>query len=171
MLVFDLETDGLLDDLTTIHCLSIYDTETTAIQTYNDQGSNEPTVRGIQRLEDADAVLGHNIIGFDLCAISKLYPWFRSPALCIDTLILSRLYHPHMLEIDAKRKIKGMPTVLYGRHSLESYGWRLGMLKGDYGKNTDWKEWTQELQDYCELDVQVTNRLWNHFSPYLNQHN
>ena len=54
MLVFDLETDGLLDDVTKIHCLVIYDSEADTTCIYNDQGNQEPIVRGVQRLEDAD---------------------------------------------------------------------------------------------------------------------
>jgi len=53
MLVFDLESDGLLDDVTRIHCLVIYDTEVDETIVYNDQGDCEPISRGVQRLEDA----------------------------------------------------------------------------------------------------------------------
>ena len=45
MLVFDLETDGFLTQATTIHCISIYDTETEKTVTYNDKGTQEPVVR------------------------------------------------------------------------------------------------------------------------------
>ncbi len=37
MLVFDLESDGLLDDVTCIHCLVIHDTEADKTYVYNDQ--------------------------------------------------------------------------------------------------------------------------------------
>ena len=39
MLVFDLETNGLLNDVTCIHCLVIYDSETDETICYNDQGN------------------------------------------------------------------------------------------------------------------------------------
>ena len=86
----------------------------------------------------------------------------------IDTLILSRLYHPNLLDIDKKHAWKHMPLQLYGRHSLESYGYRLGEYKGSFAHNTDWKNWSQEMEDYCVQDVNVTTKLWNHFLPYLN---
>ena len=63
MLVFDLETDGLLDDVTKIHCLVIFDSEADTTVIYNDKGNQEPITRGIQRLEDADVLVGHNVIG------------------------------------------------------------------------------------------------------------
>jgi hypothetical protein len=167
MLVFDLETDGLLNDVTQIHCLVIHDSETEQTIHYNDQGNQEPIARGVQRLEDADIIVGHNIVGYDLPVIHKLYPWFDPQALIIDTLLLSRLYHTDMLEIDKKRSISNMPLQLYGRHSLESYGYRLKEYKGEFGKTTDWKEWSPEMETYCAQDVKVTTKLCEHFRPYL----
>lgn len=167
MLIFDLETDGFLKQASTIHCLSIYDSETDETITYNDQGTKEPVVRGIQRLEDADQICGHNIIGFDIPVISKFYPWFDRTSDCLDTLLLSRCYHPNILEIDKKHNWKHMPLKLYGRHSLESYGYRLGEFKGNFCATTDWKDWSEEMENYCVQDVNVTHKLWNHFQKYL----
>jgi len=167
-LVFDLETDGLLKDVTTIHCLAIHELETNQTISYNDQGNKEPIVRGVQRLADANCILGHNVIGYDLPVLHKFYPWFVDPPIVVDTLLLSRLYHPQMMELDKKQNWKHMPLKLYGRHSLESYGYRLGEFKGSFGSTTDWKEWSQEMEDYMVQDVNVTTKLWNHFQKYLN---
>ncbi len=166
-LVFDLETNGLLNTVSTIHCLVIYDLNKNETYTFNDEGKEEPIIRGIQMLQDADCIMGHNIIGYDLPCIKKLYPWFEDPPLVIDTLILSRLYHSDMIKLDKKHEWKNMPLQLYGRHSLESYGYRLGEFKGSFGKDTDWKEWSQPMEDYCKQDVIVTTKLWKHFQPYL----
>lgn len=167
-LIFDIETDGLLYNVSSIHCLAIHDLDTKKTLTYNDTGNQEPVVRGLQRLYDADCIIGHNIIGYDLPVIRKLYSWFdRSPYL-IDTLLLSRLYHQNMMDLDKKHTWKGMPLQLYGRHSLEAYGYRLNEFKGSFSKTTDWKNWSQEMEDYCIQDVHVTTKLWDHFQPYLN---
>ena len=83
----------------------------------------------------------------------------------IDTLLLSHLYHPNLLDID--KKSEKIPTKLYGRHSLEAYGYRLDEYKGDFAKETDWKEWSMEMEKYCKQDVTVTRKLWEHFHPYL----
>ena len=167
MLVFDLETNGLLNDLTLVHCLAIYDSETNETAMYSDQGNRDPIVRGVTRLEAADRIAGHNIISFDIPAIQKIYKFFEPQGEVIDTLLLSRLYHPNMLGIDKKHAWKHMPLQLYGRHSLESYGYRLGEYKGNFGKTTDWKEWSPEMEQYCKQDVQVTVKLCEHFRPYL----
>ena len=132
-LIFDLETDGLLKDVSTIHCLAIYDIDTEETFSYNDTGNEEPVVRGIQRLADADCIIGHNIIGYDIPVLRKLFPWFISPGTVIDTLLLSRLYHADMMKLDKKHNWNHMPSQLYGRHSLESYGYRLGEFKGSFG--------------------------------------
>ena len=167
MLVFDLETDGLLNDVTCIHCLVIYDSETDQTFVYNDKGSEEPVVRGIQILEEADIICGHNVISYDIPVIEKIYPWFKCTSLVVDTLLLSRLYHANMQDVDKQLDNSRMPLQLRGRHSLESYGYRLGEYKGEFGKTTDWKEWSQEMQDYCIQDVNVTKKLCDHFRPYL----
>ena len=167
-LIFDIETDGLLYNVSTIHCLAIHDLNTKKTLTYNDTGNQEPIVRGLQRLYDADRIIGHNIIGYDLPVIRKLYPWFNRNPYVIDTLLLSRLYHQDLINIDKKHNWDQMPLKLYGRHSLEAYGYRLGEFKGSFSKSTDWKNWSQEMEDYCIQDVNVTTKLWDHFQPYLN---
>ena len=167
MLIFDLETDGLLNDLTQIHCLAIHDLDNNETVMYNDQGTRDPIVRAITRLEEADRIAGHNIISFDIPCIQKIFGFFNPQGEIIDTLLLSRLYHPDMFAWDKSRKWKLMPLELYGRHSLESYGYRVGEYKGNFAKETDWKQWSQEMEDYCEQDVNVTVKLCKHFRPYL----
>ena len=170
-LIFDLEANGLYKDVTRIHCIAYYDSEVKEILSFNDEcpgkGMSSPIVRAVQYIEQADVIIGHNIIGYDLPVISKLYPFFKPRGTIIDTLLLSRLYHPRLMRVDQERNWKHMPLQLYGRHSLEAYGYRLGEYKGEYGKTTDWKEWSQEMEDYCKQDVAVTTKLCDHFHPYL----
>ena len=116
---------------------------------------------------EADTIIGHNIIGFDIPVIKKIYPFFNPKCRIIDTLLLSRLYHADMLATDKLAKHRGMPPQLYGRHSLESYGYRLGEYKGNFGETSDWKEWSKEMEDYCVQDTIVTRKLCHHFQPYL----
>ena len=168
MLIFDIETDGLVHDVSHIHCAVIYDTEDDSYAQYNDSGTQDPIVRAITRLEEADRVVGHNIINYDLRVIRKLYPFFSPVGDVVDTLLLSRLYHPNLMEVDKKQTWKHMPLQLYGRHSLEAYGYRLGEFKGNFAKETDWSDWSQEMEDYCTQDVKVTKKLCDHFLPYLN---
>ena len=178
-IVFDLETNGLLHDATRIHCASLHWGEDDRTESFNDEkyaddpkelpmGGNYSITTALCYLEVADVLVGHNIINFDIPIIKRIYPWFNPSGTIIDTLVLSRLYHPNLLDIDQKHAWKHMPLQLYGRHSLEAYGYRLNEYKGNFGKTTDWKDWSQEMQDYCEQDVVVTTKLCKHFLPYLN---
>ena len=175
-IVFDLETNGLLNDTTHIHCLALHWDEDDRIESFNDEkyasnpkdlpmGGGYSITTGLGYLETADILVGHNIINFDIPVIKRLYPWFNPTGIIIDTLLLSRLYHPNLLDID--NKTNKIPQKLRGRHSLEAYGHRLGEYKGDFSKTTDWKKWSQEMEDYCKQDVVVTKKLCNHFRPYL----
>ncbi len=125
-LLFDLETTPLSQEDVELHCLVTLDYETGETTRYNDTGSAQPISRGVTYLMDADTIIGHNIIGFDIPMIKKVYPFFEPKGRVIDTLLLSRLYHPDMLEVDGKERIDGMPQKLDGRHSWESDGQRLG---------------------------------------------
>jgi hypothetical protein len=161
--VFDIETNGLYDDVSCIHCLAYKDLETKEVFIFNDTGSKQSITAGITHLMEADLLIGHNSIGYDLPVIKKLYPFFQTSAQTLDTLILSRIYHADMLKLDGKRNWPQMPAQLYGRHSLESWGYRLGEYKGGFAKNTDWKEWSQDMEDYMVQDVNVTTKLWSYF--------
>jgi DNA polymerase elongation subunit (family B) len=161
-LLFDIETNGLYNNVTEIHCVAIKDLDNGETYVFNDQGNREPIVRAITMLEEADTIMGHNVINYDIPVIQKFYGFFKPPR-TLDTLVLSRLYHPGLLKIDQTRKWLHMPLQLYGRHSLEAYGYRLGEYKGGFAKQTDWKEWSQDMEDYCVQDLQVTHKLWKHF--------
>ena len=169
-LVFDIETNGLLFEADRIHCLSIYHSDTDEIETFNDEKDNRYSItEGLSRISDSDYIVGHNIINYDLPVIKRIYPFFTTNAVIVDTLLCSRLYHPNLLEIDLRRKWPGMPAKLYGSHGLEAYGYRLKCYKGDYGKTSNWSEWTPDMQEYCKQDVAVLVKLWNHFQKFLTQ--
>ena len=132
MLVFDIETNGLLHDVSQIHCIAIYDTQKEESFVFNDRGGKCPPItEALHWLTSADVIAGHNVINFDIPVLRKVYPWFEYNGNVLDTLVLSRLYHPNLMEIDKRRNIPRMYSHLYGRHSLEAYGYRLGEYKGE----------------------------------------
>lgn len=167
-LIFDLETNGLLDEVSTIHCLVIKDTETDEVfQCMNPYIGMEQTERcgidwGLTQLMKADLIVGHNIIKYDIAVIQKLYPWFSiDPSKVLDTLVLSRLIHTNIKDGDAKLLKKGkLPGKLFGSHSLAAWGHRLGNYKGDY--DGGWETFSQEMLSYCIQDVNVTANLYSH---------
>ena len=181
-LAFDIETDGF--ESKRIHCIVTQDINTGLVEEYNDEPYGDGTFdikedapmkgsysicNGMSNLMAATNIISHNGIGYDVPQLQKHYPFFRelmTPHW--DTLILSRYFHPNLLDIDKRRKWPMMPISLYGSHSLEAYGYRLKCFKGEFAKTTDWKEWSPETQEYCKQDVAVLTKLWKHFQKYLN---
>lgn len=155
-LIFDLETNGLLDDVTKVHCLVTKDTETGEVKSYIGQDIE----LGIKHLASYDKQLvGHNVIKYDIPVMQKLYPDFKvNKEQVIDTLVLARLVYANIKEHDVNFMSSGkLPKKLYGSHSLEAWGHRLGNYKGDY--EGGWEVFTQEMLDYCIQDVHVTHTL------------
>lgn len=171
-LVFDLETDGLLDTLTTIHSLVIKDIDTGDVWSCAKDlvsHTGNSIAYGLSLLRDAE-IIGHNIIKFDLPAIQKVYPSFDySGCRVSDTIVLSRLIWPQIVDMDMVKIRSGKTSLtpkLAGSHSLEAWGHRVGKWKGDYAKLMEsrglnpWAEWNPEMQEYCEQDVEVTEALY-----------
>lgn len=168
-IAFDIETDGLLPELTKVNSLVIEDLDTGELTSCADQPGFVPIEVGVKRLMVAQMVVGHNIMGFDLLALAKVYPWFRFDGIVVDTLVLARLIFPDVKkQIDFTLNKKGkLPGHLMGRHGLEAWGYRLGNFKGEYtdwckanGITDPWAQWRPEMQDYCVQDVKVTVALF-----------
>lgn len=176
--IYDIETDGLLDDLTTIHCLVLYDMDTKELLSFRNDGNPDnyaKLVEGVHLLNNAKKRIGHNVIKFDEPALHKLFPWFvpNVQGVVIDTLTLCRLIKPNVADGDRLMAKRGtLEGRLIGAHSLEAWGQRLGEWKGDFAKKRQaeilaenpelskqeamslvWKHWSQEMQDYCDQDV------------------
>lgn len=122
---------------------------------------------GVEFLMEADELIGHNIAGFDIPGIKKLFPWFNPKGKIRDTLVIARMVAPDVKLSDYTRSLNGtLPGKLIGSQSLDSWGYRLGMNKGDYsnemlaaGRNP-WEGWNIDMEEYCILDVAVNEVLW-----------
>jgi len=154
-LVFDLESDGLYDKVTKVHCIVIHDI-----------GSNETFSYGpdciadaIAHLATADVLIGHNIIFYDIPVLNKLYS-FTTTSKIIDTLICTRLIWPKekLYELDLEQYSE-VPPHLRGSASLKTWGWRLADHKIEF---KDFSEYSSEMLAYCKQDVVVTTKLWDH---------
>jgi DNA polymerase I len=160
-MIFDLEADGLLEDATKILCIVTYEGESPTC--YSGAGIEE----GLRVLAAAPFVCGHNILAYDLPLLRRLYPTFTLTGKVRDTLVMSRLAYPDMKDKDWQRHSAdpdSIPKDLIGRHSLKSWGHRLGMLKDGFGDNVTWgnAELSKEMIDYCIQDCRVTHALWDH---------
>lgn len=104
-------------------------------------------------------------MGFDLPALKKVYPDFHYSGKIRDTLLISQLIWTNLYETDLIRFEKGLVKFpnksFFGKHSLEAWGYRLGIYKNEYGKTSDWSTWTPEMQTYCEEDVILNEAFWD----------
>lgn len=172
-LVFDIETNGFIQQVTRCHCLWILDVDTGETTGFTQANLQD----GLKELQQASLLIGHNIIGYDLPVLRKLYPWWTTEARLYDTMIASRMAFPDMDDSDweyasGERDLWAdlKEQRLIGSHSLKSWGVRLGFLKGDYGDTTDWAQWTPEMHEYCKRDVELTFLLYGHLNGQeLNQ--
>lgn len=193
-LLFDIETDGFLANVTRMHSLVIAYPEidnptvySCCDADYTPDPDRFPGLdihhlsleEGLRMLMEADNVIGHNILAYDLPVLRKLYPWFKlGDHRAIDTLIQAKLRWPRdkLRPGDfAKGQKWGMPAKLYGNHSLEAFGYRLGVMKGEYKdecaklgipEGDIWKVWRPHMQDYCVQDIVVTKALKNHIAKH-----
>ncbi len=161
VLLFDIETNGLLEDCSVIHCICALSLPDGKRYSFGPGRISE----GLGLLAAAPLLVAHNGLCFDIPAIAKLHPGAPLPPL-FDTLTASRLIWTNLKELDFKRlrkKSNRFPAKLCGSHSLEAWGHRLGALKGEYGKQDNaWEAWTPAMQRYCEQDVEALYALWKH---------
>ncbi len=163
--IFDIETTAIdnwstLDGLKKAHCLVVQD-ENNKVHRFRNDGDTDTIPEGLELLSAKDFVVAHNGIGFDIPALFYLYGF--SHARVVDTMVLSRLVHPDIKEIDWRRSSKSdLPKNLYGSHSLGAWGYRLGVHKDSFGKDADWASYSKEMEDYCVQDVKVTKYLFDH---------
>ena len=129
-LVFDIETDDL--KATKIWCLVAQDVDSGRIYKYPPEKLQE----GYELLSNANTLIGHNIIGFDIPMVEKFGGVDLSKIPVIDTLVLSRLFNPN----------RG------GGHSLENWGYLLNFKKIEF---EEYLNYSKEMLDYCVRDVQV----------------
>ena len=138
-LVFDVETDGLYLDAKNIWCLVAVD-EHDKVYSFKPDEIN----KGIDLLKSADKIIGHNIIGFDIPVIKKLtgVDLYKHTEV-LDTLTLSRLFHP----------------TREGGHSLEKWGYKLNYLKSE---QPEFDSYSDDMLEYCLRDVTLNKKVLNY---------
>ena len=139
-LVIDIETDMKASE---IWCVVTKDIDSGEVKVW--KRANELR----QYIGSQDLLIGHNIIGFDLPVLKKVWNLNYELNPLRDTLIMSRLLNP----------------VIEKGHSLDAWGVRLGLKKGDFSDFNDGL--SQEMVDYCIQDVEITHVLYERVSNDL----
>ena len=178
MLVSDIEANGLLDTVTQFHCATTIDYFTREEKRYYPWDFSQYVDDLMEYQSRPEGMLVfHNGIGYDYPAIELLAKKLLNRDIkfdqtkCLDTLVMSRLVFSNVGDMDVKLIRSGkLAGAMFGRQSLESWGYRLGQMKGEYMGDpaiTDpkeraarkWESYNEEMGDYCVQDVVVTIAL------------
>lgn len=142
--VFDIESDGLYDNVTKIHCLC-YESYLDGELITKGKLVNYDEIRNF--INTQEVLVGHNIIRYDLPVIEKILG-VKFQGRSIDSLVLSWYLYPNRM-----------------RHGLEFWGDTLGVEKPQI---TDWEN--LRIEDYlhrCESDVVINSLLFGKQIKYL----
>ena len=140
-LVWDIETDGI--EATRIWCLCAHDVDSGIEYKFSDYdddllGSRE----ALALLAKADVHIGHNLIGYDLVQVSKIWGFELQPHQKVyDTWVMSQT-------LRFRRNHK---------HGLGGWGQHLGNNKIDFD---DWDKYSKEMLHYCVQDVRVNKDVY-----------
>jgi DNA polymerase I-like protein with 3'-5' exonuclease and polymerase domains len=169
--ILDLESDGLIPQMTKVHCIVLKNVKDGTLISCADQPGYHSLETALDYISEADLLIGHNIIKFDIPALKKIYSGLALKPTCqfYDTLISSRLFWPELEPIDRARWSHIEPKYM-GRHSLAAWGERLGVAKIKFTENAKkdpavvnvWAEWSASMQNYCEGDVEVSDALYKY---------
>ena len=161
MKVFDIESDGLLDTITKVHCINMVDRATgeelrfTDHEYYQDVEGNTtdvPTPRNgsirdaLYLLEEGE-IAGHNIHGYDTPALEIVYPGFNPRGKQIDSRTMGETIFPDLKAKDWGMIRKGKLPEAFGKgaghhgahagsHSLAAWGIRLEAMGYDVNTKT-----------------------------------
>lgn len=157
--IIDIEANGLLLDVTKIWTVKAKPLDS----------SEFFTIKSAQQLysfiEDATELIGHNIYGYDLPVLEKIWgvdyghnQVFGKKIPIWDTLLMSQYAEPD----------------LFGGHSLAEWGKRLGMNKIDYRdalmqvgaldkvspRGAEFTMYHPLMETYCERDTEVCELVY-----------
>jgi len=148
-LVFDIETNGLLPGVNTLHVCCTYD-----LDTKEEWYSTDPQ-EITSHLSKATHLIGHNILDYDLPVLEKITGFKPNDKTRItDTLVLSRLSNPDR-RCHPKQLKDGYKA---GPHSLGAWGYRVGVGKPEH---EDWATYSEDMLRRCKADVRINAKIYD----------
>lgn len=147
-LIFDIESDGLIENATKIHCLCWHDID-------SKESGKITTYDGMMDLLYCNldlTLIGHNIIRYDIPMLEKFLGADLSNVRQVDTLALSWYLYP-------KRLI----------HGLEGWGKDFGIEKPpiEIWIDDGTPEFTDKMLHRCSEDVKINTKLFELEIEYL----
>jgi DNA polymerase-1 len=146
-IILDVEANGFLPEVDTVWQVSVKTAGVDGVRSYP-----KTTIRmdaQVQaEVDDADYVIMHNGIGYDVPVLEKCLGVIVPRTKLIDTLVLSRL---------------GKPERTIG-HSLAAWG---EMLNHPKVEHAEWDKWSPEMQIRCDEDVLLNEKVWDKLKGML----
>jgi len=164
--ILDVEADGLLDTLTTIHCIVMKDIETGVIYRFYDgeeriNPEDQSLSNFIHTFNECSSVVGHNIIAYDQRVLGRILNVTFDGKEIIDTLIWSQVLHPD------RELPQGCPTSALNPvtghldkitpHGVAAWGYRLRRMKPAH---YNWDVFSPEMLHRCEEDVEIQSLIY-----------
>ena len=140
--ILDIETNGLTPD--TIWCVVCQEVGSDEFTVFTDAD----TFNIYMDEKNYDKIIGHNIISFDAPILRRLWGAHLPHKKLFDTMLLSQIANP----------------IREHGHSLGAWGW---VLKSPKGNHADWNNYSQEMLDYCKIDVALTQKVYVHLREEL----
>ena len=168
-IMFDIEADGLLEDVTRIHCLVGRNLLTDEVNRFyrfdefSDHSKKDAELdRLVEYIDSATTLVGHNIVGYDLDLLERFYGMnFDSGINILDTLVWSQALYPD------RQLPRGCPPVIVnpvtgiakkvGPHSVEAWGYRVAKKKPQID---DWRFFNRSVLHRCEEDVGIQTKIF-----------
>lgn len=136
-----------------VHLLVLRSYPKGEVQVFRRNDDEDTIAEGWQILRSADGIIGHNVIGYDLPVLRRLYN-NTVKGRVFDTLVGSKVLYP-----DAKHHP-------FGGNSVESWGNFLGIPKVGT-EITDWTKWTPLMEERCIRDCEVQAQIFKYIKPKL----
>lgn len=145
-ILFDCETDGLLNELTRVWILVLTDLNTGETREFL-----EGDTGWIDVFNNCKKVVGHNIIGFDFEALFKVHKYQLPKHVHVtDTLLMSQVQNYKRFGDDG--------------HSLGRWGEFFGQPKQEHD---EWDKFSEGMRTRCHSDVQLNVRIYKYLKDEL----
>ena len=147
-LVFDIESDGLLDEVTKIWLIAAINVKTQESVVFSDYSDKcRPLLEFFAYAEQFKQLINHNLIGFDLAVLKKLHGWKPLPEQkLVDTLLISQA-------LNFKRFNR--------RHGVQAWAESYGERKVEIER---WDAWDEALIERGVQDVKLNLRIYQDLS-------
>lgn len=163
-LVFDVEANGLLDEISEVWCMAGVCVEDGTESFLDRQDLSRESI--LEFFKGYSTIIGHNIIGYDIPLIKKMYNLnlhdLYDPIDIIDTYIWSRVLNPDReLPPGCPTSIKNNITKKskrIGPHSLEAHAFSLGKAKISID---DWSVYDSSIITRCLVDIKINLEVFN----------